>query len=256
MQRSLAMFTHRDVTPSGLTQNCAKWLQCLIVGAAVALPAAMGIGSVSGAAASPAASGPVTIYIVRHGETDWNKQNRIQGNTDNPLNATGQRQAAAVAAQLAGVRFDRIYPSALTRAIQTAEVFAVRAPIQPLALLNERSRGIYEGKVTSEVAKEFSPRFAALDDDMDGGESLASIAVRVGLATREIVAQNPGGTVMIVGHSGVNPLVIGELIGLSPQRAIKEIRQGNDEVYKVTVQPHGGPVSIWKLIPENRLNEL
>ena len=60
---------------------------------------------------------------------------------------------------------------------------------------------------------------------MDGGESLASIAKRVGQATRDIVQRHPGGTIMIVAHGGVNPLVIGELIGLAPEKAIKEIRQ-------------------------------
>jgi broad specificity phosphatase PhoE len=105
------------------------------------------------------------------------------------------------------------------------------------------------------VSDEFRPRFNALDDDMDGGESLRSISERISEATREIVAQHMGETVMVVGHSGVNPLVIAELIGLPPERAISEIRQGNDEVYKLTVSPEGA-VTMWKLIPEDRLEEL
>lgn len=199
---------------------------------------------------------PLTLYIVRHGETDWNMQGRIQGNTDNPLNAKGLEQAKAVGVQLEGVKLNRIYPSGLQRAVQTSQAIAGKgAPITPDKRLNERSRGIYEGKISSEVNEVFIPRFQALNDDMDGGESLLSISSRVSQATREIVKRHMGETIMIVGHSGVNPLVIGELISLPPERAITEIRQGNDEVYKLIISPKG-KVAIWKLIPTGKLKEL
>ena len=201
------------------------------------------------------ANTPMTLYVVRHGQTDWNLAGRIQGNTDNPLNETGFGQARTVGEQLGPITLDQVYPSGLRRAIQTAEAIAGDAPITPDPRLNERSRGIYEGRVAAEVNDEFRPRFADLDDDMDGGESLRSISERVSEATREIAERHMGETVMVVGHSGVNPLVIGELIGLPPERAINEIRQGNDEAYKLTVFP-GGEVSMWKLIPEDRLEEL
>lgn len=199
----------------------------------------------------------MTLYVVRHGQTDWNLEGRIQGDTDNPLNATGISQAEEVATQLGPIQIDQIYPSALMRAIQTAEAIAagIDAPVTPDARLNERSRGIYEGRVENEVRAEFQPRFAALDDDMDGGESLLSISERVGEFTRELVSKHMGQTVMVVGHSGVNPLVIAELIDLPPERAIAEIRQGNDEVYKLVVSPEG-TVSIWKLIPVTALDQL
>ena len=201
------------------------------------------------------ATTPMTLYIVRHGQTDWNLEGRVQGDTDNPLNETGLSQARTVGEQLGQVTLDHVYPSGLKRAIQTAEAIAGDAPITPDPRLNERSRGIYEGRVAAEVNEEFRPRFRALDDDMDGGESLRSISERISEATREIVERHMGETVMVVGHSGVNPLVVAELIGLPPERAIAEIRQGNDEVYKLTVSP-GGAVTIWKLIPEDRLEEL
>ena len=197
----------------------------------------------------------VTIYVVRHGETDWNKEGRIQGTTDNSLNAKGKEQAATIAAQLSLISIDHIYTSGLTRAIQTGDALKVKAPMTAQPLLNERSFGIFEGKADKDVAKELGPRAMSLNDDMDGGESLASIAKRVGKATRDIVERHPGGTVMIVAHSGVNPLVIGELIGLAPEKAIKEIRQSNDEVYKLEIFGKGA-FNIWKLIPESKLDQL
>jgi probable phosphoglycerate mutase len=228
-------------------------LTSALVSIAVAL--CVSLAAPVGPAVAADAKDKVTIYIVRHGETDWNLQGRIQGNTDNSLNAKGREQAAAIAAQLAQVRLDHIYTSGLSRAIQTGEAFKSTAPITSQPLLNERSFGIFEGKVDKEVAKDLGPRATSLDDDMDGGESLASMAKRVSSATREIVKRHPGGTVMIIAHSGVNPLVIGELIGLPPQKAVKEIRQSNDEVYKLEIFGNGA-FNIWKLIPETKLDQL
>jgi broad specificity phosphatase PhoE len=77
----------------------------------------------------------------------------------------------------------------------------------------------------------------------------------VGQATRDIIKRHPGGTIMIVAHGGVNPLIIGELIGLAPEKAVKEIRQSNDEVYKLEISGKGA-VNIWKLIPVSKLDQL
>ena len=226
-----------------------------LVASLMTVAAASGFMSVAAADMGQAKNNqPVTVYIIRHGETDWNREGRLQGDTDNSLNEAGRSQARDMARQLAGVNVDHIYPSGLARAIETAEVFRARAPMTPMPLLNERSRGMYEGKVADEVADEFRPRFHDLDDDMDGGESLRSIADRVSLATREIVAAHPGGTVMIVGHSGVNPLVIAELAGIPPEQAIADISQSNDEVFKVQAYPND-TVSMWKMVTRDRLED-
>jgi probable phosphoglycerate mutase len=232
----------------------------VIAAGRLSMTGAIALVLMSAAAATVAASAAhskdtVTIYVLRHGETDWNQQGRVQGSTDNALNAKGLEQAAAIASQLANVSVDHIYSSGLTRAIQTAEAFKGKAPITPQPMLNERSFGIFEGKIEKDVAKDWTPRLANLNDDMEGGESLASIAKRVGQATRDIIKRHPGGTIMIVAHGGVNPLIIGELIGLAPEKAVKEIRQSNDEVYKLEISGKGA-VNIWKLIPVSKLDQL
>jgi len=196
----------------------------------------------------------VTIYLVRHGQTDWNLQGRLQGNTDNPLNATGREQAEDLARRLAEIPVDHIYCSTLKRATATAEAFADRASITALAALNERSRGAFEGRIAREVADEFEPRFHSLEDELDGGESLQATYDRVKATTLEIINKHPHGNVIIVGHSGINPLVIASLIDLPPEQAIARIRQGNDEVIKLTVYP-SGHVNMWKMITRQTIDE-
>lgn len=242
---------------SGMAHSLARFVvarRTLLASLAVAF-GFLSLAAADRPALAADAKAKVTIYIVRHGETDWNKEGRIQGSTDNSLNAKGKEQAAAIAAQLGLISIDQIYTSGLSRAIQTGDAFKGKAPIISQPLLNERSFGIFEGKVDKDVAKDLGPRAMSLNDDMDGGENLASIAKRVGQATREIVERHPGGTVMIIAHSGVNPLVIGELIGLAPEKAIKEIRQSNDEVYKLEIFGKGS-FNIWKLIPDSKLDQL
>src|SRR6266540_1828092 len=97
----------------------------------------------SGAPAAP--DDALRIYVARHGQTDWNVERRLQGATDVPLNEAGRRQAADLAARLAGVPLDRIYSSALKRSRETAEALRGRAPIEALAGLNEQSLGAFEG---------------------------------------------------------------------------------------------------------------
>jgi 2,3-bisphosphoglycerate-dependent phosphoglycerate mutase len=86
-----------------------------------------------------------SVYIVRHGQTDWNKDGRIQGGTDNPLNATGREQAATMGRLLADVTVDTVYVSSHQRAQQTAAVFEGRSPIVAMDGPRERFFGKFEG---------------------------------------------------------------------------------------------------------------
>lgn len=199
-----------------------------------------------------------TIYVVRHGQTDWNKEARIQGGTDNPLNATGLEQAAALGRTLADVRLDAVYTSSLQRARQTAAAFEGRAPIVALDELRERHFGKFEGASEKDAAlvADWNKRRFTWADDMEGGESLESQSKRAESVLRKIRERHKdGGTVAIVAHGGINPILVSHILGLPPQEGAAAIAQSNDEVYRLEISKTGA-TSIWKLIPRTKLNEL
>src|SRR3989344_4287192 len=94
-----------------------------------------------------------TFYIVRHGQTDWNKKHLIQGQTDIPLNEEGKLQAKGLAAELRNTHFDAVFSSDLTRTRQTAEILALerKLAVETRKALRERTFGKLEGKPTSKL---------------------------------------------------------------------------------------------------------
>lgn len=200
----------------------------------------------------------LTAYVVRHGQTDWNREGRIQGGTDNPLNATGRDQAATMGRTLADVRVDAVYASSHQRARQTAAVFEGRAPITAMDELRERFFGRFEGANDKDAAivADWNKRRFTWDDSMEGGETLESQSRRAEAALKQIRERHKdGGTVVIVGHGGINPLLVSHLLGVPPQEGASAINQGNDEIYRIEIAKSGA-ASIWKLIPRGKLGEL
>jgi 2,3-bisphosphoglycerate-dependent phosphoglycerate mutase len=198
------------------------------------------------------------VYVARHGQTEWNQEGRIQGSTDNPLNATGRQQAVALGGLLANIKIDAVYVSSLQRARQTAMAFEGRSPIASMDELRERHYGKFEGANERDPATlaDWNRRRLTLTDDMEGGETLAAQAVRAEAAIRKIRERHKdGGAVLIVAHGGINPLLVANLIGIPPEEGAKSIGQSNDEVYRIEIPRDGSP-SIWKMIPRNKLNEL
>ena len=207
---------------------------------------------------STAAHAQLTIYLVRHGQTDWNKEGRIQGGTDNPLNSTGREQAAAMAKTLADVKVDAVYVSSHLRAQQTAAALEGRAPIVAMDLLRERFFGKFEGAndKDSAIVADWNKRRFSWTDDMDGGEALEKQSGRAEAALMQIRDRHKnGGTVVIVGHGGINPLIASHLLGVPPQEGASAINQSNDEIYRIELGK-GDSASIWKLIPRSKLAEL
>lgn len=156
-----------------------------------------------------------TILLIRHGETAWNAVRRLQGHIDIPLNAEGERQAAALARALAGEKLDAIVSSDLQRAMQTAR--AVAAQHNGLALrtdpqLRERAYGVFEGMLYQDIQDEYPADFALwqardIEATMPHGdrmaESFRQFYERAIDALHDVAARHAGQTVAVVAHGGV-----------------------------------------------------
>ena len=198
----------------------------------------------------------LSIYLARHGQTDWNVEGRTQGGTDTPLNATGRAQATQLKTRLTGVQFDAVYSSTLGRSLETGEIARGTVPLSRLAGLSERRFGKFEGRLTSdpEMGPEFERRRWTPEDSLDGGESLNAFTVRVRAALETIQREHPSGTVLVVGHGNTNQVLLGVLFGLTIDQ-MRSFRQENDELYLIQIQAGTTP-RLWKLITKDNLKEL
>lgn len=164
--------------------------------------------------ATTAPAGATTILLIRHGETAWNAERRLQGHLDIPLNGEGERQAAALAAALGGERIDAIVSSDLGRARQTAQAIArvLGQEIGVDPLLRERCYGGFEGLLYSEIAARYPREFAAwqarnvdaeLPPGKNSGETFRAFYERAVGAIARHAGQHPGKTLALVAHGGV-----------------------------------------------------
>lgn len=159
---------------------------------------------------------PVTrLCLVRHGETAWNADRRLQGHIDVALNEVGREQAAATAACLPPGLFAACYSSDLQRAFETALLAGAAAGLTPskTPALRERHYGCFQGLTYAEAKQRFPEvyaRFEARDPDFefpDGGESLQAFSARVRTALDAIVLRHAGACVLVVTHGGVLDVV-------------------------------------------------
>lgn len=160
-----------------------------------------------------------TIYIVHHGQTDWNAQKITQGLSDIPLNTEGIKQATTASKQLKNVVFDAVFSSDLIRAKRTAEIITLekKLAIQTTHLLRERCYGKYEGKPHEEMDK-FYKTWESLskkeriryrtDDKYETDEEVISRFITF---LREIAVTYPGKTILIVTHGGIMRVLLNHL---------------------------------------------
>ena len=150
------------------------------------------------------------ILAIRHGETDWNRNGRLQGHADIALNAAGRWQARRLAAALEHESPVAIYASDLQRAVQTAQPLAQRHGLEVVvdAGLRERGFGAFEGLDYAEVARrwpEANERWRRRDPEFGapGGETLNAFYARATAAVARLAGRHPGQTVAVVAHGGV-----------------------------------------------------
>lgn len=169
---------------------------------------------------SPAKLSPTRLLLVRHGESIWNREHRIQGQLDPPLSDDGRRQAARLGRRLAGRRFAGFYSSDLKRALETSQAIGQAAGAQPTPMLELREifLGEWEGLRTDEIAERYPEAWARWRrepswDLVPGGEGAAPFESRVGSAFDQIFERHRDGDVLVVTHGGVIQVALHQAVG-------------------------------------------
>jgi len=164
-----------------------------------------------------------TIYMLRHGDCRRDDVKRFVGRTDLPLNRTGRCQAEFWQRELAPIPFWRILCSDLDRSVETARIIAngVGQAAQVHEWLREIDLGAWDGLAIADVRRDFPGEYEKRGDDLfryrtPAGESFSDLAARVIPSFTELVSASSG-NLLIVGHAGVNRLIICHLLGLSPE---------------------------------------
>ncbi len=194
---------------------------------------------------------PTRIVAIRHGETTWNVDTRIQGHLDIPLNATGRQQAARMAQALQGEPIAAVYASDLARAWETAGYLGRAHGLEVTAEegLRERGFGDFEGKTFAEIEallpeqsrlwRKREPAFAP-----PGGESLLALHGRVVEATERLAARHRGELIALVGHGGVMDVLYRLATRLDIQ-APRTWTLGNAAINRLLWTPEGFTLVGW-----------
>lgn len=187
-------------------------------------------------------------FLVRHGETEWNRVGRAQGQSDPPLNQEGREQAEAVAIRLAPVAFEAAYSSDLRRAADTA-LPVMRGRDTPIVYrrdLREKSFGEWEGMTYEELQLRYPAMLEELFDERPafappGGESDLELFARAAGAAAGIAGRHAGtdGNILVVSHGGTLRAMMVSMLGL-PVESMWRIRLSNAGLSIVTTFDEGG----------------
>ena len=197
----------------------------------------------------------VELLLIRHGETDWNRQQRFQGQIDVPLNATGEQQAARLAQRLAAERHDQLFSSDLLRARQTAAPLATAWQMQALAVagLREQSFGVLEGLDAATTQARHPDLWRLwLQQDADftppGGESQRQFHHRVLSAVNDLaasaMARGAGQRVVVVTHGGVLDMLWRSVHGL-PLQGLRECAIPNTGINRLRWAGGALQIEVW-----------
>jgi probable phosphoglycerate mutase len=209
----------------------------------------------------------VTFYLVRHGETEWNRNGRWQGHADVPLSAFGCQQAQVLAQRLASERFsvDHLYASDLSRAFETAQIVArqLHMPVQLLPELREIHLGSWSGLTRDQIMQRFPGALVTFHYAPDG-ETRDLFRERVSDAVMRLALRHRGERLMVVTHGGVIRTLLLHLYAIQGQpdayvppitnTSITEIHveHGNWQIRRISDGAHlGGEVAQDVMAPRN-----
>lgn len=197
------------------------------------------------------------IYLIRHGETEWNIQGKYQGQVDTDLSERGKWQGERVGEALAKIRPDHILTSPLKRARETAECCAKhhQMEVELDHRLTEIAHGTWEGRYSEEIATTDAALLAAWQNaphtvTMPQGESLADVLARVRVAFDEYAQKYDGQTIFVVAHDAVNKVIIADLMGMDLSR-FWQIKQDNTCINVLEYED-----GIWRLVTLNNVGHL
>ena len=181
------------------------------------------------------------LLLVRHGETEWNRNGQFQGQIDVPLNENGRSQGQKAAAFLANISLDAAYTSFMARPKETAEIILKHHPqltLQSVNELQEISHGEWEGKFETEIEAGYPGMLHQWQTEpetvqMPGGENLQQVWHRAIMAWKQIVEAHSGSdrvqTILVVAHDAINKAILCQVVGLGPE-AFWRFKQGNGAV--------------------------
>ena len=191
------------------------------------------------------------VKLIRHGESEFNRQGRIQGHTNSPLSATGKLQAELTGRWLReNSKIKRIYTSPLKRALQTAQIIAelTNSPLFVVEEFKEVGLGIWEGKSIEEVKENDPVNFKLwftepLKAKIKNAENLEAFKERVVRAFKNITEREPEGEIAIVTHGGVISAIIAHILELDMNH-IWRIRLDNASVSEIRIEPEITRISL------------
>lgn len=188
-----------------------------------------------------------TVYLARHGQSEWNNRSRITGQLNPGLSAKGLLQSHALSQVLSGLKLDAIYTSALLRTRETAWPTAQALALEMVALpdLNEIHLGVLQGRYRDERDPQAQELWKTWQADIwnrrvPGGESYGELTERATAALRVVMRRHAGQSMLLVGHHATNRVLLGTLLDW-PQERWTEIRLPNKFFYRIRT---GAPADV------------
>lgn len=192
-----------------------------------------------------------TIYLVRHGATDWNHSKRAQGQADIDLNEDGRRQAIAAAQEFSHVPLQGVYTSDLKRAIDTARPIAETHSLEVVTDpdLREIDQGEWEGLHVDEIRRRWPELWgpARHYSTRPGGESPQEVRTRALAAVKRIAETHPDGAALLVSHGGTIRWIAAEALGYDDLRSARIRGLGNGQAVSIEASVANGALRLGDL---------